>query len=83
MTGDDRRRGDRYLVTDDDRAAFERDGYVHLPGVLSEEEVAAIEEVYDRFLRREIDVPGKDLNDMTSGEHGTDPSGYAIKELLA
>jgi ectoine hydroxylase-related dioxygenase (phytanoyl-CoA dioxygenase family) len=82
MAGDDRRRGDRYVVTDEDRAAFERDGYVHLPGVLSEDEVAAIEEVYDRFLRREIDVPGKDLNDMTSGEHGTDPSQYAIVNVM-
>ncbi len=82
MAADDRRRGDRYLVTDADREAFERDGYVHLPGVLSEDELAEIEEVYDRFLRGDIEVPGKDLNDMTTGEHGTDPSGYAIVNVM-
>ena len=37
---DDRRQGDTYVVTDDDRAAFQRDGYVHLRGVMSEDEMA-------------------------------------------
>jgi ectoine hydroxylase-related dioxygenase (phytanoyl-CoA dioxygenase family) len=73
---------DRYDVTADQRAAFERDGYVHLPGVLSDGEVAEIAAVYDRFLRREIAVPGKDLNDMTTGEHDTDPSTYAIANVM-
>ena len=36
------------------KAAFAEDGYVRLPGVLSEDEVAALEAVYDRFLRQEI-----------------------------
>ncbi|MEM9036161.1 MAG: phytanoyl-CoA dioxygenase family protein [Actinomycetota bacterium] len=78
----DRRQGDVYVVTDADRTAFQRDGYVHLPDVLSADEVDAIDDVYDRFLRREIDVPGKDFNDMTTGEHGTDPSGYAIVNVM-
>lgn len=77
-----RRRGDTYVVTDDDRAAFERDGYVHLPGVMDEAEMSAIEAVYDRFLRGEIAVAGKDFNDMTTGEHGTDPSGYAVVNVM-
>lgn len=79
---DERRLGGRYVVTDADREAFRRDGYVHLPGVMSAEEMAEIEAVYDRFLRREIDVAGKDFNDMTTGEHGTDPSGYAIVNVM-
>ena len=82
MTPQERRQDGRYVVTDDDREAFRRDGYVHLPGVMSEEEMAEIEAVYDRFLRREIDVPGKDFNDMTTGEHGTDPTGYAIVNVM-
>jgi phytanoyl-CoA hydroxylase len=77
-----RRQGGRYVVTDADRDAFRRDGYVHLPGVMSPDEMDEIAEVYDRFLRREIAVTGKDFNDMTTGEHGTDPSGYAIVNVM-
>lgn len=77
-----RRRGDTYLVTDDERERFRRDGYVHLRGVMSPEEMDAIEAVYDRFLRGDIAVDGKDLNDMTTGEHGTDPSRYAIVNVM-
>lgn len=80
--GSARRRPDSYVVSDDERQAFRRDGYVHLPGVLSAEEVDEIEAVYDAFLRREIAVDGKDFNDMTTGEHGTDPSGYAIVNVM-
>ena len=40
----------------------------------AEAELVAIEAVYERFLRGEIAVAGKDFNDMTTGEHGTDPS---------
>ncbi len=69
-------------MTDRDRAAFQRDGYVHLPGVMSAEEMAGIDAVYDRFMRGEIAVAGKDLNDMTTGEHGTDPSGYAVVNVM-
>jgi phytanoyl-CoA hydroxylase len=78
----ERRVGDTYLVTDADRAAFQRDGYVHLRGVMSDAEIADIERVYDSFLRGEIAVAGKDFNDMTTGEHGTDPSGYAVVNVM-
>jgi phytanoyl-CoA hydroxylase len=80
--GADRRRGDDYLVTAEEVAAFERDGYVHLVGVVSAEERAEIEAVYVRFLRREIEVPGRDFNDMTTGDHGSDPTGYAIVNVM-
>ena len=80
--GADCRRGDAYVVSDDERARFQSDGYVHLEGVMNPDELAAISVVYDRFLRREIDVAGKDFNDMTTGEHGTDPSAYAIVNVM-
>ena len=70
------------MVTDADREAFRRDGYVHLQGVMSDDEMADIEAVYDRFLRGDIAVEGKDFNDMTTGEHGTDPSGYAVVNVM-
>jgi phytanoyl-CoA hydroxylase len=76
------RLGNRYIVSDAEREAFVRDGYVHLPGVLDEAEVAEIESVVDRLMRREIDVPGKDFNDMTTGEYASDPSGYAIVNVM-
>jgi phytanoyl-CoA hydroxylase len=80
--GADRRTTDSYRVSPAQLEAFRRDGYVHLPGVMSETEMADIEAVYDQFLRREIAVRGKDFNDMTTGEHGTDPSGYAIVNVM-
>lgn len=73
---------DHYEVTPEARRAFVRDGYVHLKAVVSPEERGAISEVYDRFLRREINVVGKDFNDMTTGEHSSDPSGYAIVNVM-
>ena len=81
-TTEQRRQGGRYVVTATDVDAFRRDGYVHLRGVMSPDEMAEIETVYDQFLRREIVVPGKDFNDMTTGEHDTDPSGYAIVNVM-
>lgn len=80
--GASRRRGDHYLVSDADKQSFERDGFVHLRGVLSPAELAEIDAVYDGFLRGDIPVPGKDFNDMTTGEHGSDPSGYAIVNVM-
>lgn len=70
-----------YQVTAEQRAAFARDGYVHLPGLLTEEEVADLEDVYDRFLRREIEVPGNDYCDM-AGDYGRDPSDYSIINVM-
>ena len=82
MNGSDRREGGRYTVSGAEHEAFRRDGYVHLHGVLSPEELHDVADIYDRFLRREIAVEGKDFNDMTTGEHGTDPSGYAIVNVM-
>ena len=71
----------RYVVDDADRRRFAADGFVHLRGVLTEEEVAELEVTYDRFLRREIEVPGKDYCDM-AGDYGRDPSDYSIVNVM-
>ena len=76
------RSGDRYIVADEERRRFGEDGYVHLAGVLTEEEVAALDPVYDAFIRGEIDVVGRDLYDMVTGEFGTDPTSYAIFNVM-
>lgn len=80
--GRGRRSADGYLVSPGEIETFRRDGYVHLRGVMSDAEMDEIEAVYDRFLRGEIAVEGKDFNDMTTGEHGTDPSGYAVVNVM-
>lgn len=49
------------------RADFERDGFVRVPRLLSGAELDAITDTYMRFLRREIDVPGRDFCDMAGG----------------
>jgi len=78
---DERRDGPRYLVTDEEQQRFRRDGYVHLCGVLSDDELGEIAAVYERFLRREIAVPGKDLCDM-SGDYGRGFEQYSIVNVM-
>ena len=70
-----------YEVSQDDIAAFHRDGFVHLPGLLTDDEVDELSVVYDRFLRREIEVPGKDYCDM-AGDYGRDPADYSIVNVM-
>lgn len=77
----DRRDGPRYHVSEEEKQRFRRDGYVHLRGVLSEEELATIEATYDRFLKREIAVPGKDLCDM-SGDYTRTFEQYSIVNVM-
>ena len=60
MTTYGRTSPDSYTLTTEQIETFHKDGFVTLPGVLSEEEVAEIEKVFDRFLNREIHVPGKE-----------------------
>lgn len=73
--------GERYRVEPGELERFRRDGYVHLRGVLTEAELAAIEAVYERFLAREIEVPGKDFCDM-SGDYGKAPEDFAILNVM-
>jgi ectoine hydroxylase-related dioxygenase (phytanoyl-CoA dioxygenase family) len=73
--------GDGYRVTDEQVARFRHDGYVHLPRVLDLGELAEIESTYQRFLTREIAVPGSDFCDM-SGSYGGDPVDYAIINVM-
>jgi hypothetical protein len=72
---------DTYVVTREQVAHFHEQGYVHLPGVLTADEVDALGETYDRFLRREIAVPGKDYCDM-AGDYGRDPADYSIINVM-
>ncbi|MFZ9730367.1 MAG: phytanoyl-CoA dioxygenase family protein [Ilumatobacteraceae bacterium] len=82
VDGSTRRMGDDYIVSAEEVARFKRDGYVHLQGVMSETEMKVIDDAYQAFLERRIEVAGRDFNDMTTGEFGTDPTSYAIVNVM-
>ena len=65
------RQGNEYLLSPAQIAEFHRNGYLALPGVLSDAELRELEQVYMRFMRREIPVPGKDLCDVGTTLHTT------------
>jgi phytanoyl-CoA hydroxylase len=71
----------RYEIDETERSAFAEQGFVRLAGVLTEAEVAQVELVYDRFLRREIEVPGKDYCDM-AGDYGRQPDDFSIVNVM-
>ena len=73
--------GDEYWVSDEERAFFAEYGYVHLRGLLTDHEVGELEATYTLFLRREIEVPGKDYCDM-AGDYGRDPEDFSIINVM-
>lgn len=81
MTTEPRRDGPRYRMTPDEVATFHREGYVHLVGVLSEDEIAGIEKEYMRFLRGEIRVDGRDFCDMSAG-YDRPVQDYAVVNIM-
>jgi hypothetical protein len=58
----------RYVVPEACKRQFYERGYTVLKGFVAEEELAFIDEVYGKFMRREVDVPGKDFCDMSKRE---------------
>ncbi|MBK7643793.1 MAG: phytanoyl-CoA dioxygenase family protein [Planctomycetes bacterium] len=61
-----RREGTDYHLSADELERFRSDGWVKLHGLLSGDELRPLELVYERFLSREIEVPGRDFCDMSS-----------------
>ena len=58
-------RSDEYPLTAEQVRAFHEDGYVVLDDVVSEEELAPIESIYDEFIRGEVRGMGRDFCDMS------------------
>ena len=52
-----------YPLSADQVEHFHTHGYVHLPDVLTQEEVAHLEETYDRFMRGEVSGMRRDICD--------------------
>ena len=59
------RTGDSYLLTPEQVQAYARDGYLVLPAVLTEAELAPIEVSFERFIRGEVPGMGRDFCDMS------------------
>lgn len=70
-----------YEIGAEQRSSFFANGWVHLPGFLSDDEVDQLSVTYDQFLRREIEVPGKDYCDM-AGNYGRDPEDFSIVNVM-
>jgi hypothetical protein len=81
MSDSSRRDGDRYRVLPEEVERFRREGYVHLRGVLAPDELAEIETIYARFLRREIPVAAKDFCDM-SGDYTRPVESFAVVNVM-
>ena len=67
--------GGTYTLSSKDKEAYLDEGYIRLPGVLTEDEVLELERVFDAFVEGKMDVPGKDFCDMSQavrwrGEQG-------------
>jgi hypothetical protein len=56
---------DRFILTPEQIECFHRNGCVTIPDVLREDEVDQLSDVFERFVSREIPVPGKDFCDMS------------------
>ncbi len=61
--------GDGYGLTPDQVATYHRHGYLVLPEVLTEAELQPLAEIFERFLRAEVQGMGRDFCDM-SGPYG-------------
>jgi len=75
------RQGEQYILGEDQLSSFRREGYVHLEGVLSAQEVDALEADYNRLIRREIPVEGKDYCDM-SGDYERRSDDYGLINVM-
>jgi hypothetical protein len=81
VTEIERRSGDHYALTAAERTKFESDGWLRLPGVLSETELVELERIYMALLRREISVPGRDYCDM-AGDYEKPVEEYSIVNVM-
>ena len=72
---------DHYPLSAEQRREFATNGWLTLPGLLSEAEVQALEATYWQLLRREIPVPLRDYCDMT-GNYDRSIEQFAILNVM-
>jgi ectoine hydroxylase-related dioxygenase (phytanoyl-CoA dioxygenase family) len=59
------RQGDDYILSKDQIEQFHREGFVILRSVMSEAELAPVEQEFGRFIRGEVPGMGRDFCDMS------------------
>jgi ectoine hydroxylase-related dioxygenase (phytanoyl-CoA dioxygenase family) len=69
-SGAHRRNGENYLLTDEEIAAYRKDGYLVINNVLTEEEMAVLDPWFDHFVAGKEPGMGRDFCDM-SQPYGT------------
>lgn len=70
-----------YELSTAQKTAFQEQGYVHVPRVLSEAEMAPITATFDRFRRGEIPVRGRDFCDMAA-DYARQPADFAVVNIM-
>jgi ectoine hydroxylase-related dioxygenase (phytanoyl-CoA dioxygenase family) len=70
-----------YILKAEQIEQFRRLGYVHLPNVLTEDEVCQIELSYDLFMRNEVPGMGQDFCDM-SGPYDRQFKDFALVNAM-
>lgn len=61
--------GDEYILSEDQITAYNRDGFIVVDDVVTEEELATFEEMYQQFINGEVLDMNRDFCDM-SGPYG-------------
>jgi len=54
-----------YWLSSEQKKVYHEKGYLHVQELLSDEEVATLEIIYNKFLNNEVPGVGKDLSDIT------------------
>ena len=57
--------GDNYRLTAEQIAAYHEHGYIVLESVVTEEEIATFESIYDEFIAGQVSGMGRDFCDMS------------------
>ena len=57
--------GTHYWLTEEQKQAYHRDGYIVLESVLTEDEMATFEPLYNKFIEGQVPDMGRDFCDMS------------------
>jgi len=74
--------GPYYVLSEAQIQRYNEDGYLHIPGLLTEKELAQLEPTYNRFMENKVPGVGKDLSDLTFEEGKAVDSFTTVSVLL-
>lgn len=73
--------GDKYTLSNEQKAFYDTEGYLHLPTVVSEQELQSIEKIYNDFLEGRVEGVGMDMSDIGT-EKNKSPSDYRAVSVM-